>query len=347
MASKRWYSAGWFLLLFNLGLFLLLAEVALRVSGHYKNYGERNSGVFIDYFKHPYPGPLCAWTPNIARKQENGEFDYELRTNSLGIRDVEHSVTKPKGTKRLLVLGDSFTEGMGAPFDSTWHQRLLWYMQKDTSLGPWEVIVGGVSGSDPFYAYEMLRRELMLYQPDLLLVVYNYTEVMDYKARGGMERFVNDSTTQLRPPKSRALNFAYKWSHLVRLVVKDVLGWNDYYQSAAEEQQLEREAIEKITDVYSKIDSLARSQGAATLFVFQPLNYECHNDSLEQTSTAIMKAISNAGMQSVSLLQLLPDSLKRNYQQYYWPIDAHMNSKGYNAWGRSVYDYLKKEGTFN
>lgn len=343
MAKRKWLGSWWFLVLFNIALFVLLSEITLRVTGNYKNYGERNYGQYIDYFKHPYPGPLCAWTPNMTRLQETVEFNYELKTNSLGIRDTEHEVKKPKGTRRAIVLGDSFTEGMGADFDATWPQRLAWYLAHDTTQANWEVIVGGVSGSDPFYAYEMLRRKLIRYEPDLVLVVYNFTEVTDYTARGGLERFVNDSTTQLRPPKSKLLNTAYKWSHLVRMIVKDGLGWNDYYQSPSEERQLQLESIAKIADVYEKMDSLSKANGAEALFIFQPLNYECHRDYFEPITDSIIKAIDKRGLDYVSLLTLLPDSMKQDYLDYYWPIDGHMNSKGYDAWGKGVYVYLHEK----
>jgi lysophospholipase L1-like esterase len=341
MAKRRFIGTWWFLVLFNFALFVLLAEITLRVTGKYKNYGERNYGLFIDYFKHPYPSPLCAWTPNMERSQETAEFSYLLKTNSLGIRDTEHNIKKPTGMKRAIILGDSFTEGMGTEFDSTWPQRLAWYLTQDTTLSPWEIIVGGVSGSDPFYAYEMLRRNLMDYEPDLVLVAYNFTEVTDFTARGGMERFVNESTTQLRAPKSRVLNFAYKWSHLVRMIVKDGLGWNDYYQSPEEQQQLQSESISAITKVYVSMDSLVRTKGAKALFVFQPLNYECHRDYFEPITDSIIKAVDTEGLEYMSLLASLPDSMKEDYLNYYWPIDGHMNGKGYDAWGRSVYAFLK------
>jgi len=41
------------------------------------------------------------------------EYQIEIKINSEGFRDVEHESIKPKGVFRVLVVGDSFTHGMG------------------------------------------------------------------------------------------------------------------------------------------------------------------------------------------------------------------------------------------
>jgi len=49
-----------------------------------------------------------------------GPIAYPLRTNSLGFRDSAVRTVPARGTRpRILLIGDSFTEGLGVPFDST------------------------------------------------------------------------------------------------------------------------------------------------------------------------------------------------------------------------------------
>ena len=46
------------------------------------------------------------------------EFEYQFRTNSLGFRDKERPLKKPKNNYRIFVTGDSFTEGNGVDEES-------------------------------------------------------------------------------------------------------------------------------------------------------------------------------------------------------------------------------------
>src|SRR2546430_1564409 len=52
------------------------------------------------------------------------EFEMKVKINSLGMRDREYSVEKPKGTYRILVLGDSYTFGSGVQADETYAKLL-------------------------------------------------------------------------------------------------------------------------------------------------------------------------------------------------------------------------------
>lgn len=344
MAKRQFVGSWWFLVLFNIALFVLLTEIVLRVAGTYKNYGERNYGVFIDYFKHPYPGPICAWAPNTTRASATKEFEYPIQTNSLGIRDTEHTLTKPAKTKRIVVLGDSFSEGAGAPFDSAWHQRMAWYIAQDSSLGKWEIINGAASGGDPFYSYEMLRRVLLAYKPNIVIQVFNATDWDDYLARGGLERFVNDSTTQWRP-KNELLHTAYKHSHIVRMIVKELLHYNDFYQTPAEQVAIKNSALGAYERLLLKTDSLATANGAKLFVVFQPMNYECVRFSFEPQTDSLQNRLKSHGLKTVDLLQQLPRDIQLRMEDYFWNIDAHMNSKGYDAWGKSMYTFFVNNGT--
>ena len=59
--------------------------------------------------------------PSIAVEAFWGGRRYAVRTNSLGFKDkrVREVPAKPQG-KRILFIGDSFTEGIGFPFEETW-----------------------------------------------------------------------------------------------------------------------------------------------------------------------------------------------------------------------------------
>jgi hypothetical protein len=48
----------------------------------------------------------------------------DVATNSMGHRDYEYPVIRRPGVPRIMMLGDSFIEGWGVPFDETITKRL-------------------------------------------------------------------------------------------------------------------------------------------------------------------------------------------------------------------------------
>src|SRR5918996_1504785 len=60
-----------------------------------------------------FPEEKIRHPSNYSIKIRNPEFIYELKTNSQGLRYRELPLQKPESQFRMLVLGDSFTEGFG------------------------------------------------------------------------------------------------------------------------------------------------------------------------------------------------------------------------------------------
>lgn len=110
---------------------------------------------------------LTLHLPNMT--QFSSRFGHLIETNSVGMRDYEHDVSKSPGVYRILVLGDSFMEAnqveFGDAFVSVLEQRL-----REATGRPIEVINAGVSGwgTDDELTYFM--RVGVKYRPDLVLV---------------------------------------------------------------------------------------------------------------------------------------------------------------------------------
>ena len=92
-------------------------------------------------------------------------------TNSLGYRDVEHRITKARGTRRAVVLGDSFTWGVKVEYDDTRPQRLERILTRQRGE-PWEVVCLARPGMNTVEEAEQLATEGMAYDPDLVVVGY-------------------------------------------------------------------------------------------------------------------------------------------------------------------------------
>lgn len=114
--------------------------------------------------------------PDYAYDGEvTGLSAYAGRANSLGFRDREHPVTKPTGTLRVLVLGDSIAEGMRIDeFDAILHRQLESRL-RERKL-PVEVLGFAVSGYNTGQEVETLASKGLAFSPDLVLVAYCHND---------------------------------------------------------------------------------------------------------------------------------------------------------------------------
>lgn len=117
--------------------------------------------------------------PNKEYKHQSPDFKVMMRTNSKGIRsDVEYPYEKPEGTKRIVVLGDSFGMGYEVELEDTFTQVMR--RQLVDALGQKvEVINLSVSGYGTAEQLLMLQNEGVKYEPDLVLVTWHDTDSDD------------------------------------------------------------------------------------------------------------------------------------------------------------------------
>ena len=114
-----------------------------------------------------------------ARLQPNGKgrwraacYDVPIRINSQGLRDVEHSLEKPQGVRRIAVLGDSIAEALQVPLEQTFARRLNALLNPPGGSPRTEVINFGVSGYVTDQMYVMLKTRALDYRPDVVVLAF-------------------------------------------------------------------------------------------------------------------------------------------------------------------------------
>jgi lysophospholipase L1-like esterase len=112
--------------------------------------------------------------PHATRILTTGEaYTVRDRLNSLGLNDVERRVEKEPGSRRILVLGDSFVFGQGVRRDESL-PRLL-----DLSLPDVEVINAGIPGYGLEQEYLYFKDRGHRFEPDLVLLGFFMNDVQD------------------------------------------------------------------------------------------------------------------------------------------------------------------------
>jgi lysophospholipase L1-like esterase len=155
--------------LVSLCLALLGAELLVRALGAAPEVGLIRRGRF-QLSRNPKIGyePV----PALHYAGESLSFyDYQGASNSLGYRDTEHTVVKPSGVYRILVLGDSVAAGLRVErFEDTFPALLQDLLRQGGVRA--EVLNFGVSGYNTQQEVETLRDKGLRYQPDLVLLAY-------------------------------------------------------------------------------------------------------------------------------------------------------------------------------
>ena len=175
------------LLVFGLVLALVAGEVTVRVLGL------------------ATPRPL-GYAPVDTDGRERRPINHE------GYRDRERALEKPRGARRVVLLGDSFTWGASVLFDDAYGQRLERWLN-DGRGEPWEVVNLAVPGMNTVGQAAQLEKEGFAYGPDVVILGYVLNDSEDESAAEA--RRAADWLADRTPPPSRPL---LDRSALVRVV---------------------------------------------------------------------------------------------------------------------------------
>jgi hypothetical protein len=139
------------LLLVSVGFSLILVEIASRAI---------------------YTRP---WYQRLVEEQVDPDWTANIHRNAFGLRGHDLPTAKGPNTKRILLLGDSFTFGSGVPNDADIFAALLeqklnaQLAERGTSV---EVLNGGIPGSQTSDWVDLLQNVGDSFQPDVIIVVF-------------------------------------------------------------------------------------------------------------------------------------------------------------------------------
>jgi hypothetical protein len=329
------------IVVFWVALFLVAAEMLLRALCSYCTWREVNSGTF----QSPYAVNEDSWyfvrPKNSIDSYQQPEFDYEIRTNSLGFRDKEHPLDKAPGELRILAIGDSFTEGQGAPFDQTWLSVLAHNLNRSQSAHQYTMMAAGVAGSDPFYQYRILVDKLLAYRPDLVMMVVNGSDVIDVIVRGGEERFLPNGRVKGVEPPSGAVTWLYKNSHFARFVLIEAFDYTHLMISKSERGPRAAEALEKIQSLIVKLDNLLKDKGVEFILVVLPSRQDVERNRYNDLPDmqGLLDFSRAHGIRTIEVKPYLMDKLAdgdTELDTLFWRRDYHFTPLGYRYVGEAV-----------
>ena len=147
------------------------------------------------------PDPRTGWSlqPGANGRWFNPqmEYDVDVTINSDGLRDVQRAtLDKPADAFRILLLGDSYVEGLRVPLEQTFAKVLEQQLNARAAAGQrFEVVPAGVSGWGTDQELLWLREHGAAYQPDLVLLAFfpgndfqNNSEALEVENMGSVQK---------------------------------------------------------------------------------------------------------------------------------------------------------------
>ena len=280
-------------------------------------------------------------TPDISRDvlSGSGEFREIFTHNSVGFRDVEHSITKPDGIFRILAIGDSFTYGAGAPFDQTWLFLLERHLNARPNNKPAvEIIKAGIGGYFPEAERLLLEHIGLAYEPDLVLVGFNPSDLFE-TWQGLDEVRVHDGflkTTSARR-MGRFGTFLYLHSHAARALL-DVKMKNARRKAFKKFESCRDQAWAKIETEYDRMRAILPA-GVRMAIVIIPF-------SQQPPPSDIARLLDYGATRNILVIDASPAlcSTPDNNAHFFWPIDGHCTPKGYAVLADLVFNAVTLHG---
>lgn len=152
-----------FILIICFGIFETVLRIFFPQSWNYYKLSEEFSWELI---------------PNVKTiaKSYDGEL-INMNINSKGLRDSEYDYEKPPDVYRILVIGDSMTEGQGVRQEEIYSEVLEKRLGKN-----YEVITAGVKAYGTAHELAFLKKEGLKYNPNLIIIGFCVNDIRDNAA---------------------------------------------------------------------------------------------------------------------------------------------------------------------
>lgn len=335
--SKKYSSTKYLIRFSQILLILFCTELFFVLTGLNKTYLEKVNGNYTSYYE-TVNSYYHSWPTNQRRCLKRPESNYCYKSNSLGYIDTEWEIKKKTKEIRVLALGDSFTEGDGAPFDSS-YVAILRNILKNQSDN-YYVMNAGVCGSDPFNNFVNFRDRLLKYKPDIVLqTLSSYDLTADIAIRGGFERYQEDGTVKhLNAPWWEPI---YAISYLSRNLFH-ALGYNHLFLKEGLTKNQKRKFDNYIIKLIIEYEKLCKKNNIQLVLILRPEKNEIFDKKYMYNFSEISNYIKSR--HKLKYVDLLPKYLSyikendTNLDNYFWKKDGHHCSLGYKMMAETIFE---------
>ncbi|MEQ1861083.1 MAG: SGNH/GDSL hydrolase family protein [Chthoniobacteraceae bacterium] len=319
-----------------LGATVVVALAAIEVAARII-YSRPSMHFGIEMWKYARSVKMPADNEALSHRHQPGAQAFlmgaEVKINSLGLRDREIAATKPAGTYRVVVLGDSTTFGWGVPQDAVYPKVIERAFNENPPSAKWrryEVLNTGVGNYNTAQEVASFKERWLALDPDLVLLCW----------------YINDAEPTPRPSRNWLAyrSYGYVWittnfDSLTRNVGAQRT-YRDYYNSLYEPAQ---PGWRKCQDAIGELAALCGARGIPLRLLLQP---ELHTLPGSYEFEPLHTLVAEAGRaHGVPVLDLLPAFPGDGDPRRFWvsPEDAHPNAAANDLMGRFIDAAARRE----
>ena len=306
--------------------------------------------------------------PYSQYKQQGKHFSVDYKINSLGLRDNEIKSKKEVGKKRLLIVGDSVTEGHGVNYEETYVYILKQKLEQEN----WEVINAGTQGAGLAYQALNLPRYFQL-DPDVILFATYENDLADdrrveihyndYPVLENPNIFCVESTSSLFF-KSKLFQvgyvFFYKYIRPKNEIEKIIKQNSKLIKKISTPEQLAFKSLSflhpSVVDTAWKMtahyyDYLQQETNKRKIpFLVVNLTYQPYESGFDPTFTESTNLLEEQLEKYFSEKQIPYLSMKNLVREYHTlnpaslaiPEDGHPTKEGHRFFAEKIYPWLKE-----
>jgi len=216
---------------------------------------------------------------------------YLVHINSLGWRDVEHTLAKPPGRLRIGIVGDSVTFGTGVAIEDTYF-RTLEELLHDAGLREVEVLAFAGGATNSYFAKTLIEHVTTAYDLDAVILGFNQNDIMPAsEVQAGLDAAVRSKPGLLARVAVRLDGIFRSDSHLFHIFrerVKAILrrvGVVDpsmKFQAFLDmEDPRADEAWADTREILTEIHEGLRARGVPLIIVMMPVDMQVGPDVIE------------------------------------------------------------------
>jgi len=331
----------------------LIAEAGFRVKDLFdKNRGLKNS---MGDINRKYCHGLKPNTRFRLIASKKDEYNVAVRVNNFGFRGKDITKDKAPGITRIMVMGDSFTFGVGAEENETIPFLIEKHLTDEGEKV--EIINAGFGHYSPLLHYLKTRNEYPEFSPDIVLYFFDFSDLADdwkfeqnlvYDKSGNVIRsdpaFVNGKRDWWITARLYSKLCVYINNKVVRLIDKiRILGLKNYIKAKMEGKRAKSLIVQKKTEEMArnpiKYDSYLMIRGRDKVPVIKE-----HFKRTEKYLDLIRKELAGKGISMILVvypygIHVGPDHW--NEGRGYWGFERGRTYDDYYAFDM-LKDYAKK-----